>query len=150
MVLWNFIVARSYERMTMSTSVRCLSLIREATNTFGVEALSQQDKMTYKFNAETFREWQQLANTYNLVAREVSKFEGLLLAEKTSVEIQKTYVNSHLFSEYLNELEPFLEEGEGGHLDLSEAEISNIWKCLLALTTSKKELYKSSISLELH
>jgi hypothetical protein len=106
--------------------------------------------MTYKFNAETFREWQQLANTQNLIAREVSKFEGFLLTEATSVEIQKTYVNSYLFSEYLNELEPFLREAEDGHLDLTESEISNIWKCLLALTTSKKELYKSSISLELH
>lgn len=106
--------------------------------------------MTYKFNSETFREWQQLASTYNLIAKEVSKFEDLSLTELTLVELQKTYVNSYLFSEYLNELEPFLEEGEGGHLDLTESEISNIWKCLLALTTSKKELYKSSISLELH
>lgn len=112
--------------------------------------MSQQSKITYKFNLETFREWQKLASTYNLIAKEVSKFKDLSLTELTLVELQKTYVNSYLFSEYLSELEPFLEEGEGGHLDLTEPEISNIWKCLLALTTSKKELYKSSISLEIH
>tara|TARA_R110001592_G_scaffold21067_7_gene85373 strand:- start:18372 stop:18692 length:321 start_codon:yes stop_codon:yes gene_type:complete len=106
--------------------------------------------MTYKFNAETFREWQHLASTHNLISRETSKFDGLLLSEFTSVELQKTYVNSYLFSEYLNGLEPFLGETEEGHLDLTESEISNIWKCLLALSTSKKELCKSSISLELH
>jgi len=109
--------------------------------------------MTYKFNAESFREWQQLASTHNLISKETCKFDGLhgiLLSEFTLVELQKTYVNSYLFSEYLNELEPFLREAEDGHLDLTESEISNIWKCLLALTTSKKELYKSSISLELH
>ena len=150
MVPWNCTVARLFVRERAYTLAPCWSLIREAASIFGVEVLSQQDKMTYKFNAETFREWQQLANTQNLIAREVSKFEGFLLTEATSVEIQKTYVNSYLFSEYLNELEPFLREAEDGHLDLTESEISNIWKCLLALTTSKKELYKSSISLELH
>ena len=50
----------------------------------------------------------------------------------------------------MSSLDPFLEEDADGYLDLTEVEVANIWKCLTALSESKKELIKSSISLEVH
>ena len=106
--------------------------------------------MTFKFTVSEFDDWKNIAKTSNIISREVPLIEEVLLSEFTKIELTKLNVNSYLFMDYLNELETFLEEGEDGYLNLTEVEISNIWKCLLAVTTSKKELYKSSISLEIH
>ena len=91
-----------------------------------------------------------MATEHNLISKEVLKFDELNYVNQVEAELNKLNVNSFLFIDYLDQLEPFLEKDENGYLDLTEGEIANIWKCLLALTNSKKELQKSSISLELH
>ena len=91
-----------------------------------------------------------MAEQQSLISGEVMKFDQLQLSEHVQVELGKLNINSYLFKEYMQSLEPFLNEDESGYLDFTDTEIANIWKCLTALSNSKKELLKSSISLELH
>jgi len=124
--------------------------MKETASTFGVRELSQQSEITYKFKSDSLQEWRKMATEHNLISKEVLKFDELNYVDQVEAELNKLSVNSFLFVDYLDQLEPFLEKDENGYLDLTEGEIANIWKCLLALTNSKKELQKSSISLELH
>lgn len=124
--------------------------MKETASTFGVRELSQQSEITYKFKSDSLQEWRKMATEHNLISKEVLKFDELNYVDQVEAELNKLSVNSFLFIDYLDQLEPFLEKDENGYLDLTEGEIANIWKCLLALTNSKKELQKSSISLELH
>lgn len=91
-----------------------------------------------------------MASQHSLVSGEVLKLEELKLSEHVQIELSKLNINSYLFKEYMSSLDPFLEEDADGYLDLTEVEVANIWKCLTALSESKKELIKSSISLEVH
>jgi len=124
--------------------------MKETASTSGVKELSQQSEITYKFKSDSLQEWRKMATEHNLISKEVLKFDELNYVNQVEAELNKLNVNSFLFIDYLDQLEPFLEKDENGYLDLTEGEIANIWKCLLALTNSKKELQKSSISLELH
>ena len=76
--------------------------------------------------------------------------EKINLSESTLIELTKLNVNSFLFKEYMASIDPMLEEDKDGYLDLTDLEVSNIWKCLSSLTESKKVLLKSSISVEVH
>lgn len=112
--------------------------------------MSQQNDFKYKFKKKSYEEWKQTASQQSLISTEVAKIEELKLSEHVQIELGKLSINSYLFKEYMDSLEPFLEVDEDGYLDLTETEIANIWKCLTALSASKKELLKSSISLEVH
>ena len=104
--------------------------------------MSQQNDFKYKFKKKSYEEWKQTASQQSLISTEVAKIEELKLSEHVQIELGKLSINSYLFKEYMDSLEPFLEVGEDGYLDLTEPEIANIWKCLTALSTSKKELLK--------
>ena len=72
------------------------------------------------------------------------------VSEKVFHELQKLSVNSLIFRDYLDELDQFYKLSKEGSIDLSEADIANVWKCLLSLTESKKFLLEASYSLEVH
>lgn len=91
-----------------------------------------------------------MADRFSLISGNFFKDKECTLSEEVRIELAKLNVNSYLFREYMLSLEEFLEEDSEGYLMFTEGEIANIWKCLTALAASKKQLLKSSISLELH
>jgi len=65
-------------------------------------------------------------------------------------EMQKLCVNSHIFLDYIKQMEKAIELDDQGFLDINETELANLWKCLMALAESRKSLLVSSISLSTH
>jgi hypothetical protein len=74
----------------------------------------------------------------------------LTISEEVCQELNKLCVNAFIFRNFLDELSPVLKVDKAGHLDLLEEDIANVWKCLLAMSESKKYLKEASISLEVH
>ena len=91
-----------------------------------------------------------MADRFSLITGDVLKDKECNLSEEVRIELAKLNVNSYLFREYMLSLDEFLQEDSEGYLMFTDTEIANIWKCLTALSASKKELLKSSISLEIH
>ena len=55
-----------------------------------------------------------MAEQQSLISGEVMKFDQLQLSEHVQVELGKLNINSYLFKEYMQSLEPFLNEDESG------------------------------------
>ena len=127
---------------------------KEIANIFGVEGLSEEDKkIKFKFQPDALKDWKVFAiqnlNFSNELIRQ-HLCESATVTEVIFHELQKLSVNSLIFRDYLEELEEVYASSEEEFIDLSEEDISNVWKCLLALTESKKLLKEASFSLEVH
>ena len=106
-----------------------------------------------KFKPDALDEWRRWAVECLDFSKELTKTancEELNISEDTYQELNKMCVNSFIFRNFLDELIGVVEVNEFGELELLEEEIANIWKCLLALSESKKLLKKASLSLEVH
>ena len=131
-----------------------LLLRREIVNTFGVRVLSEEDnKFKFKFQPNAIKDWKMLAvNNLNFSNELIRQHlcDKVSVSETVFHELQKLSVNSLIFRDYLDELDQFYKLSKEGSIDLSEADIANVWKCLLSLTESKKFLLEASYSLEVH
>lgn len=94
--------------------------------------------------------WIEMSSRFRALSQELLATKEVDFSEETIVELGKLGVNSYIFFDYLQDLSKYVQEDEEGYLDLHDKEVENIWKCLLSMSTSKKQLMKSSISLELH
>ena len=113
----------------------------------------ESKKIKFKFKPEAIDEWRTYAQTSIDISREIIKFhfnDQLFLSESVFQELNKISVNAFIFKEFLDELKGVVQVGENGELNLEDEDISNIWKCLLTLSESKKFLLDVSLSLELH
>jgi len=114
--------------------------------------LSEESKVKFDFKPEALDEWQDWAVQCMSYSSEIIKdylLNEIALSEEVSNELHKINVNSFIFKNYIDDLKPFVSVKDG-KMKLEEEDIANIWKCLLALSESKKFLLDASLSLEKH
>lgn len=108
-------------------------------------------KLKFKPGAlEDWRKWAVECLDYSKELLRATHCDDMKVSETTYHELSKLCVNSLIFRDFLDELIEVVEINEDGQLELLEEEIANVWKCLLALSESKKLLKESSLSLEVH
>lgn len=116
--------------------------------------MSEEDKkFKFKFQPDAIKDWRVFAVQNLNFSKELIRqhlCDSTLVSEDVFHELQKLSVNSLIFRDYLDELADAYELTEEGAIDLAEEDIANVWKCLLALTESKKLLKEASFSLEVH
>lgn len=116
--------------------------------------MSEEDeKFKFKFQPDAIKDWKKYANQTLDFSNELIKqhlCEGLNTSETVFHEMQKLSVNSLIFRDYLDELDEAYKPTEEESVDLLEEDIANVWKCLLAISESKKLLKDASLSLEIH
>ncbi len=106
-----------------------------------------------KFKPEALDDWRSWAQECLSFSKELLSlyhYKDLKVSEEIYQEINKICVNAFIFRNFLDELKEVVEVDNQGRLDLLEEDIANIWKCLLALSESKKMLKDASLSLEVH
>ncbi len=77
-------------------------------------------------------------------------YEEISYAEPVMVEVSRVGINSFIFKEYLDKIIGFVQPDVDGTVELTNEEVTNIFKCIKALADSKVKLLESSVSLELH
>ena len=106
-----------------------------------------------KFKPDSLEEWRKWTVECLSFSKELLRAvhcEDMNVSETVYQELNKICVNAFIFRNFLDELIEVVELNENGELELLEEEIANIWKCLLALSESKKLLKDASLSLEVH
>lgn len=113
----------------------------------------QSKKIRMKFKPDALEGWYKWAVEcldFSNALMESHYTKKLTISEEVCQELNKLCVNAYIFRNYLDDLKSVVDVDPAGHLDFLEEEIANIWKCLLAMSESKKYLREASISLEVH
>lgn len=78
--------------------------------------------------------------------------EDLTLSDEVKLEVTKLNINTYLILDFVKQIKEAQDilQDKSGVLILRESEKSDVAKCVRTLVDAKKELLKSSISLELH
>ncbi len=106
-----------------------------------------------KFTADALAEFKKKATQYKKISDHLCRmviYEQISYEEPVLVEISRIGINSYIFEEYLDKIMGFVISGPDELMELNDAELENIYKCIKALSDSKLKLLESSISVELH